>query len=320
MAYRRDLRELQFSRSIEYMVTGVRVYHGLITGTITGLTSTTLTDSGATFITNSVKPGDLVSDQTVGGSASILKVDSQTQLTIGPWRAKVIGRATGGSTTTLIDSTKNFVDEGVIVNDKLVNLTDDYSEGTITGFATTVNSNDTLQISGAMSGGKSNGNNERYEVRGGQGVGDAYAIRTAADTNFVEADTTTVNYWYHDIAVSEPSMDATQALQYANALLIDEPQQVQSFTIGSPYVRDANGALWPLLEMIAQAARAIKIADLYPDASTLTGLADKSKVFYITSMEYSGEDNTLRLSVDRHDRRLDYRLRRERILGSAGLF
>jgi len=318
VVYRRDMQAPRFARSIENLATSVRVYHGLITGTITGMTATTLTDSSATFITNSVQPGDMIVDQTVGGSASILGVVSETVVTISPWRAKQIGRATSGTTTTLVDTTVNFTDVGVVVGDILYNLTDS-STGTITGITTTTNTDDTLEIGGAMSGGKANGVNERYEVKGNQDVGDDYAIRTKADTNYQEASVTIESLWTREVTVSEPSMDATQALQYANSLLVDEPQQLQAVTITSPTIEDATGARWPLWAVIAKGGGVVRVADLFPDADSLAGTANRRTVFRITHLEYKAHENSLRMGFDSTDRRLDARLKRERIVRSAGL-
>lgn len=210
---------------------------------------------------------------------------------------------------------------GAQIGDIIKNDTDK-STGVVSGISTTYTTNDTLDIVLGMSGGGGTDNsaNERYFLYGSPTVGDDYAIRTAADYNAVEANTTTITNWFAEIAVNEPSMDATQAEQYANALLISEPQQVEPFTVGAPRIRNANGSLWPTWEPIAQAGRSIKIADLYPSAATLDGTADRRTVFYVTSLEYSDSDISLRVTVDAYDRRLDARLRRERIIGSAGLF
>lgn len=319
IVYRKDLAELQFARSLERMVTSARVYYGNVTGTITGLGTNTLTDSGATFITDGVTPGDMLVNTTRGGSVSIISVDSQTQLTISEVRSKHIGRSTSGSATTLVDTTVNFTELKVAVNDLLKNNTDG-STGTITGIATTTNTDDTLQISGAMSGGKQNGVNERYEVVGTFAVGNTYAIETTAKVNYVEVSTVEQNYWNKEIAIFEPSMDATQAEQFANSLLVDEPQQVQAFTITAPTIRDSTGAKWPLLETIARGGGYIQIADLYPEQSILAGGTNRRTTFFITALEYSATDRRLRVMVDNTDRRLDATLARNKIIGGAGLF
>jgi hypothetical protein len=54
-------------------------------------------------------------------------------------------KATGGSTTTIIDTTKNFVDEGIVSGDKVTNLKTGV-EYTITSITTTTNTNDTLNF------------------------------------------------------------------------------------------------------------------------------------------------------------------------------
>jgi hypothetical protein len=116
-------------------------------------------------------------------------------------------------------------------------------------------------------------------------------------------------------------MDATQALQYANSLLVDEPQQVQAFVISSPTIQDATGAKWwPLLEVIARGGGYIQIADLYPEASLITGGINRRTTFFITSLEYNDNNKTLRVGVDNPDRRLDATLARNKILTSAGIF
>ena len=116
-------------------------------------------------------------------------------------------------------------------------------------------------------------------------------------------------------------MDATQAAQYANSLLVEEPQQVQAFVISAPTIRDATGSRWwPLLEVIARGGGYIQISDLYPEASLITGGTNRRTTFFITSLEYNDSNKTLRVGVDNPDRRLDARLAREKIIGSAGLF
>lgn len=65
------------------------------------------------------------------------------------------GTATSGSTTTLVDTTTNFVTRGVVVGHKIWNF-DDEEEYTVTSITTTTNTNDTLNFSAgtAWSNGK----------------------------------------------------------------------------------------------------------------------------------------------------------------------
>jgi hypothetical protein len=52
------------------------------TGTSTSVVSLKLVDSTATFITNNVKTGDIVHNDTLETAATVVSVDSQTQLTL----------------------------------------------------------------------------------------------------------------------------------------------------------------------------------------------------------------------------------------------
>lgn len=51
-------------------------------GTSTTVTASKLIDSAGLFITNNVKTGDVVHNDTLGTAATVLTVDSQTQLTL----------------------------------------------------------------------------------------------------------------------------------------------------------------------------------------------------------------------------------------------
>lgn len=66
-------------------------------------------------------------------------------------------KATGGSTTTIIDTTRNFGDLGFAANDKVTNLKTGI-EYTITSISTTTNTNDTLNFS--ASGANTTGAND----------------------------------------------------------------------------------------------------------------------------------------------------------------
>lgn len=52
------------------------------TGTSTTVTASKLIDSTATFITFNIKPGDVVHNDTDGTAATVVSVDSETQLTL----------------------------------------------------------------------------------------------------------------------------------------------------------------------------------------------------------------------------------------------
>jgi len=55
------------------------------TGTITSNEASTLIDSTATFVTDSVSVGDIVVDDTDQDHSIVLSIDSETQLTVEPW-------------------------------------------------------------------------------------------------------------------------------------------------------------------------------------------------------------------------------------------
>ncbi len=296
------------SRNISEFANIVTVWYGLVEGTSTGVTATTMTDSGATFISDGVKPGDTLTNITRSGRTKITSVDSETQVTHEGWRAKWRGTVTSGSTTSLTDNDADFGNDGIIANDIVKNIVDD-STGTITARTAT-----TLTIGGAMSGGKSNDAGERYEVYGNMQSGDDYSISTQAQSKYAEYQIDNGDLWNKEISIFERNMNATQAAQYAQALATVTPQQVQSFVVSSPYIEDGNGAKRPLWDVIANGGGYIQVKDLYPAASQFTDALNALTTFWITGMSYDYRTNSLTVDVDNLSRRLDARLRREQIL------
>jgi len=258
--YRRDIDKLNLSRGITNVATVARVWYGLVTGTFTAVTATRLTDAGATFISDSVVPGDKITNITTGGVTNIVNVVSQTQLDYDGWKAKTTGTCDGGSTTSLTDSTVDFIDLGVIVGDVVTNLLDK-ATGTITAVATNL-----LTIAGAMSGGKKNDAGERYEVSAAGIVGNDYSIKTTNPNRFeeVQIDADTEAFWPSEVAEFINNSDATQAAQIAALLLSNEAEQEQSFTVRGDTIRDGNGSLWPLWQPIANGGGTVQIVDLLP--------------------------------------------------------
>lgn len=198
----------------------------------------------------------------------------------------------------VIDTTINFLEEGVKPGDRVTNI-DDGSRGVVTAvFPTTL----TLD---RLSGGTDN----RWTD------GDEYSIEMQ-DPQKVSTATTTADYWSVDYATFERDMTETQADQYRDALLNTDPTQRQSFIITSPTIRDGNGGRWPLWEVIAQGGGYIRINDLYPAAALFTTSTNNITTFFITALDYNYANNTLRVQVDNPDERLDARLRRAQILQS----
>lgn len=298
-----DLRDVAFSRDINGLKTNVTVYYGTVSGTATGGSNTTLVQSTADFITSGVKPGDTVTNLTTSQRAGVTAVTATT-LTLDGLPNATTGTATGGSTTTLVNTGANFVAEGVRVGDVLVNTTDN-STGTVTAVATT-----TLTIGGAMSGGASNANGENYKVQSIFKSGDGYAIelQTPLAAN-VQTSSATATYWDVQYAEFRRDLNSVQATQYAQFLSNGEAGQAQSFTIGAPRVRDGNGRWWPLWEMVAQGGGYLQVEDMYPEFASFSGLLNTTSTFFITSMDYDATSNSLRVTVDNPDRRLDARLR-----------
>jgi hypothetical protein len=305
---------LRLSRNIQDFANIVRVWYGVVEGTSTAVTATSMTDAAATFISDGVKPGDTITNLTKGGRTKIVTVDSETKVTHEGWRPKQRGVATGGSTTTLDDTEADFIVDGIIVGDILTNLLDSSivatdGIGTITGVAATQ-----LTIAGTMSGGKSNNATERYEISGPMVATDTYSIKTAAQTKFAEYQIDNGTLWDKELAVYESGMNETQARQYAKALATVNPQQYQSFVISAPFIRDGNGARRNLLDMLSYGGGYIQISDLYPSAAQFSNALNSLTTFWITSMSYDYATNKLTVDVDTLSRRLDARLRRAKIL------
>jgi hypothetical protein len=311
---RKDLSRLNLSRNISDFANIVRVWYGLIEGTSTGSTSTTITDASASFITDGVSPGDQVVNKTRGDKTRVVSVNSQTNLTHEGWNSKYRGVATGGTLTTLVDGEADFINDGVQNGDILKNIPASTAAGsdvvgTVTGVTATV-----ITMAGGMTGGIQNNAEERYEIRGSMTVGDDYVITTQAQTKYAEFQIDKGLLWDKEIAEFERSMNSTQAAQYAEALATVTPQQVQSFVISSPFIEDGAGAMRPLYDMLLYGGGYIRVPDLYPAASVFGDALNALTTFWITGMSYDYKSNSLTVDVDNLSRRLDARLRRAQIL------
>lgn len=311
---RREDIQLNMSRNIENFANIVRVWYGLVEGTSTSVGATALVDASATFISDGVAPGDTITNLTKGGRTKVVSVVSDTHVIHEGWRAKYRGTVTSGNTTNLTDAEADFINDGVVVGDTVINIVDNQPVdtdgiGTITAVAAT-----SLTIGGAMSGGKSNDADERYEVYGPMVVGDDYSISTKAQTKYREYQIDKGDLWDKEIAVFERNMNATQAAQWAEVLATVTAEQVQSFVFSEPYIEDGNGAQWHPAEVILQGGGYIKISDLYPAAAQFTNALNSLTTFFITSISYDNRTNKLTVDVDTPSRRLDSRLVRAGIL------
>jgi hypothetical protein len=99
-----------------------------------GSSGTTLVDSARDFVKLGVTPGDVIDNLTTAASAVVQTV-AANQVTVRSGGATFAsgntyairsnyGRATGGSSTTLVDTNKNFTTMGIRAGDLVVNVTD----------------------------------------------------------------------------------------------------------------------------------------------------------------------------------------------------
>ena len=228
---------------------------------------------------------------------------------------KVTGTTTNSS-IYLIDSTKNFVDEGVRIGDMATNLTRSSTGGTpgtptygfIGSIATTINDNDTL--------GSLTGYNWWQDSNG-----DDYSITLNTMAEVTATATATPTLW---TAVGETveakGLNATQATQMAQELLDDlsNPVLMKPITVGSGKVRDFNGAEYPSWAMLWKPAY-FRITDLYaePGARNVDLIARRGA--WSTAYDYDHNSRTLSITPTRPSDRLDTQLVRAGILHGEGI-
>jgi hypothetical protein len=127
-----------------------------LTGTNVQRGSFVLSGGGAYGVVTRVTTHDVYCDGGVSGSGVFNTGDSYAIYynleDSGLQPGNAAGTATGGSTTSLIDTTKDFVYEGVTAGMQLWNTTTG-AVGDITSVGQTTNPHDTLYVTGGMSGG-----------------------------------------------------------------------------------------------------------------------------------------------------------------------
>lgn len=127
------------------------------------------------------------------------------------------------------------------------------------------------------------------------------------------AASATSDYWTRYRREYQKQLNQTQAQQYRDALLAEykDPAQETSFSIGAPYVRNGNGALYPLWRLCHKPGY-IRINDLFPEVSLFDTSRDRQRVFFMQSLDYDHASRRLRVVPDaaRGDRRLDILLQR----------
>jgi len=142
---------LQFGSDNDFDTDDVYIVYKDITGMASGgSTGLKLVDTTADFKELGITVGDIVENTTDTGSSGMIYSVSTNEIVVtalsggavnafssgdGYRIRSNVGRATGGSTTSLIDTSKDFVQMGIQTGDLVVNLTDG-SSGTVSAVAT----------------------------------------------------------------------------------------------------------------------------------------------------------------------------------------
>lgn len=232
---------------------------------------------------------------------TIAELKSFVRIWYGSFEGTVTTADAGGGTLT--DSAANFTGFEVMPGDRVTNMTDG-SRGKVDS----VTSGTQLTLVGnGLQGGDDDG----------FGVGDDYTIERLDawfSATAAAAGAPLVRYHSED----NKRFRFEQAQGYANALrdFYGVPVQKTAITVGALRIRDGQGALWPLWEVIARGGGLIRIADLYPAGELFGGSLDSLTTFFITSLDYDYSSGQLRVGLDSRDGRLDARLRAAKIIGS----
>lgn len=214
-----------------------------------------------------------------------------------------------GNSATLIDTTTNFLTQGVREGDRVTNITDG-SRGVVSSLSTTTNPNDTITLANGLTG----GTDDDFDAS------DVYSIELQELTACSTPGSGSSSYFGQAVSERQPRMNDTQANQYAASLIQTNFQAVISFTITAPYIMDSNGAKWELWKVISRIGnRYIAIADLFPDEEIFTTSQNNLTTGIITALDYDGRNNALRVTTAINDTKLDSRLRAAGILRSEGI-
>ena len=137
--------------------------------------------------------------------------------------------------------------------------------------------------------------NDVYQVLLSQGV---------AGSSYASSET---DLWTTTHRESRPEMDVTQANTYGQQLLklYEKPVQQQSFILGSRTIQDRNGGEWPLWRSLMGDSFYFRINDLLPEAALLSSSDDRSQAFMAVALDYTYNNNRLRVVPSTGDSRLD---------------
>jgi len=150
------------------------------------------------------------------------------------------------------------------------------------------------------------------------GDGDIYRICLADANQSVTGTSGESDLWTPEYHFNARWMTQTQAEQYRDMLLaqFEKVASQQSFTVTSPFIKDGNGAQWPLWEVIKQGGGYIQ-TDVFPEAALLSLSLDSKQATRITALDYNYRRNRLRILPDNEDGRLDAILKRGKLVKST---
>jgi hypothetical protein len=113
-------------------------------------------------------------------------------------------------------------------------------------------------------------------------------------------------------------MDTTQATQYATAMknYYENPTLQQAFVVGSPTLQARYGGEFPLWTPFFFSSFYFRVNDLFPEAGLLSASNDGSKAFLAVAMDYTYNNNRLRVVPVAFDSRLDAMLKQAEVINA----
>jgi hypothetical protein len=224
--------------------------------------------------------------------------DLKTDIYIGYGRLGGTHDGADGS-SKLIDSTADFITDGVRPGDRVVNITDDtvFEVAAVTNLTTLTFTNDA---------------SASWDSAPAE---DVYSIKLR-EPKWTAVNSPATSDWgtvlYKEVHME---MDQTQAEQYRDQLYTTYNDAVlqQSFVVSAPHINSGTGlgrALWRPLMGNSFYFRA---DDIFPEAALFDTSDDREKAFMAVAMDYTYRDNRLRVVPSTNDPRLDA------ILNQAGI-
>ena len=94
----------------------------------------------------------------------------------------------------------------------------------------------------------------------------------------------------------------------------EDAVQQQSFVIGSQTIKDGNGACYPLWQPLMGNSFYFRVTDIFPEAALFGASDDRLQAFPVVAMDYTYNDNRLRVVPSTEDSRLDMLLAKANIV------